>query len=308
MHHKDGACNGIRATTPLVSLGVGLVVLAFAVLFGGVAAISGEHGRSVMPGLGTFATVASVAIALLHLLPESVAEIGWPALIATAAAFFGPFLLERLIPHRPESEDGATILLGYIAVLLHQAGEGTLIASLARTGALSISIIVAIAAHTAPLGMIVAISALESTENAKKGMLRALVALVGCALATTIGAFSIDFVGSARVATMRPWLIASVAGLLLHALTHASTHTHHHAHAHTHQEDGRKLKELLAGLLGIGLAIASLESDGWVRALSWPLRGAGLFVLASAVALKTYWPKKDAEHLSRSAERDPRAG
>ena len=199
-----------------MSLALGLAVLALAVLLGGLAAVWRDHGRRVMPGLGAFALVASAAIALLHLLPESFAEIAWGAPVAAAAAFFGPFLLERLIPHKPESEDSATLIVGFAAVLLHQAGEGTAIASLSRSGALSVSIILAIAAHTAPLAMVVAIQALESGGGgSSKGSARAALALVGCAAATTMGALSLDLVGAARIAVMRPWLVAAVAGLPL---------------------------------------------------------------------------------------------
>ncbi len=285
-----------------MSLALGLVVLALAVLIGGVAAIWRDHGHAVMPGLGTFATIASVAIAILHLLPESIADIGWPAVLAIAAAFFGPFLIERLIPHRPESEDGATLFIMYGAVLLHQAGEGAAVASIARTSGLGISLILAIAAHTAPLAMVVAIQASGSVSNAasnaKKGTLRAMAALFGCIAATTGGALSLDVVGASRIATMKPWLIASVAGLLLHALTHAPSR----------DAKSAKTTEVIAGLLGLAVALASLEKDGWLRHIGWPLRGLGVLVLAIAVVVKTTWPKKVEEHPARSAERDPRVG
>lgn len=284
-----------------MSLPAGLAILALAVLAGGIAAIWRDHGRHVMPGLSAFAMVASAAIALLHLLPESFAEIGWGAPLAALAAFFGPFVLERLVPHDRASEDNATLVVGYSAVLVHQAGEGTAVASLARTNALGTSIVLAIAAHTAPLAMVVAIQALESAKALPQGRTRAALALLGCVVATTTGALSLDLVGAARIAVMKPWLVAAVAGLLLHALSHVPKRAEEATGKH-------KLVDLVASQLGLAVAIVSLEKDGWVSALGWPSRLLGVVLLAAIVALNVYWPRKVAERRARSAERDPRAG
>src|SRR6185503_11754360 len=112
----------------------------------------------------TFAVVAAASIAVLHLLPEAMAAIGPRALVATAIAAFGPALVERLIPsqrvHRHDAPTTA-LAMGYAAVIAHQAGEGAALASLASTGALSAGIVLAIAAHTVPLAMVVAIRVLE---------------------------------------------------------------------------------------------------------------------------------------------------
>lgn len=284
-----------------MSLPAGLAVLALAVLLGGIAAIWRDHGQRVMPGLGTFAMVGSAALALLHLLPEAIAEVGWLALGAAAAGFLVPFLIERLAPQQNKHADGPTLVMGYVAVLLHQAGEGTAVASLSRAGELHPTIVLAIAGHTVPLAMVVAIQALEHVAAPKNKVVAAL-SLVGCAIATAGGAMSLDLVGEARITSMRPWLVAAVAGLLLHALSHAPKMGEEGARS--------RVTEIVAGLMGLSLALVSLEHDGWVLYLGWPLRVLGLVVLVAAVVAKglVTGARTVAEHPLRSDGRDPRAG
>ncbi|MDI1477049.1 hypothetical protein [Polyangium sp. y55x31] len=284
-----------------MSLPAGLAVLALAVLLGGIAAIWRDHGQRVMPGLGTFAMVGSTAIALLHLLPEAIVEAGWLTIAAAAAGFLVPFLIERLVPQRGAHADDPTLLMGYVAVLLHQAGEGTAVASLARAGELKPTIILAIAGHTIPLAMVVAIQALEHVPGPKSKFIAAL-SLAGCALSTVGGALSLDLVGAARIASIRPWLVAAVAGLLLHALSHAPK---------AGEESARsRVTEIVAGLVGLSIALVSLEHDGWVLYLGWPLRILGLVVLVAVVVAKGLFSgaRTVAEHPLQSDGRDPRAG
>ncbi|MDI3289807.1 hypothetical protein [Polyangium sp. 15x6] len=289
-----------------MSLPAGLVVLALAVLLGGIAAIWRDHGQRVMPGLGTFAMVGSAAIALLHLLPEAIAEVGWLALGAAAAGFLVPFLIERLTPqrnaHAHAHADGPTLVMGYVAVLLHQAGEGTAVASLARAAELHPTIVLAIAGHTVPLAMVVAIQALDHVTGPRSKVIAAL-SLAGCALATVGGALSLDLVGEARITSIRPWLVAAVAGLLLHALSHTPKKT-------GEETTRSRVTEVVAGLVGLSLALLSLEHDGWVLYLDWPLRVLGVVVLVAAVVAKGLFSgaRTVAEHPLRSDGRDPRAG
>src|SRR5262245_51816236 len=138
----------------------------------------------------TFAVVAAASIAILHLLPEAISAAGWGALGAAFLGAFGPLALERAIPsqHAHAHEAPTTALaMGYAAVVAHQAGEGAALASLAETGSLSIGIVLAVAAHTVPLAMVVALRVLEVRgEHGSRGALG--VALAGVVAATAIGA------------------------------------------------------------------------------------------------------------------------
>lgn len=276
----------IHARRALVSLGLGLLILALSVALGGIAAVWRDHGKRVVPGITTFATVAAAGVALLHLLPEAIVEGGIFTLVPLVVALFVPVVIERRMHEDPASPTGA-LIAGYVAVLVHQAGEGTAVASLARTNELRPTIILAIAAHTIPLAMVVAIRALTSSGN-QRGSVRAAFALAGCALATIVGALSVEVIDASLIARGKPWLVAAVAGLLLHALLHGTEQSEEF-------DTRRRIGDIVAGLLGLSVSVLSLEPDGWVRMVSWPLRIALLVVMVAAVIVRGFVRTNHAE-------------
>lgn len=266
-----------------MSLLVGIAILAFAVFVGGLAALWRERGRRAVPAIRTFAVVAAVAIALFHLLPEAISEAGGLVLIATAIGAFGPAALERMIPsERAHAHDAPTtaLAMGYAAVIAHQAGEGAALASLAGTGALSPAIVLAIAAHTVPLAMVVAIRVLEvrTGPGAKQAT---MLALAGVALATVAGALGGNLLGTARLTAVQPWILATVAGLLLHALSHDVLES-------TPQTNGGRIADTLAGWAGLVLALVGTEEGGWIEHVPVALRAFGVVALAALIAARSF--------------------
>lgn len=277
-----------------MSLLSGISILALAVLLGGLAAVWREHGRRAMRGIRTFATVAAAAIALLHLLPEAIEDAGWGALGAAAVGAFAPALLERLGPGHEKGArrtTAAALWMAYAAILVHQMAEGAAIASLARAGALSAGIVLAIAAHTVPLAMVVAIRVLELRPNPEANNWRAAVlALSGVALATVAGGLSGNLLGNERIAQIKPWLLATVAGLLLHAVSHEMR-------PHEASSLRGRLGASFAGLLGLSLAVAGIDSsDAWVAAVPWPLRVLGLALMGAAIVALCFSTRRAADH------------
>jgi ZIP family zinc transporter len=272
-----------------VSLAVGLVILALAVFLGGLAALFREPARWAMSAVRTFAVVAAASIALLHLLPEAIAVVGYGALVVTFLGAFGPVLLERAIPSHHTHEAPTTALaMGYAAVVAHQAGEGAALASLAETGALSLGIVLAIAAHTVPLAMVVAIRVLEARGVEARGGKRAIgLALLGVAGATAIGAAAGSLIGGARLVAVQPWLLAAVAGLLLHALSHDAVAT-------PAATTGARMADTVAGWSGLALAALGVERGGWIEHVPVALRAAGIVVLAGAIAARSFWARAHA--------------
>lgn len=277
-----------------MSLPLGVAILAVAVLLGGLAASFRRRSERAMPAVRTFAVVAAAAIALLHLLPEAVGEIGWRALLAAAAGFLAPAALERLFSleyggHPTHRAPTTALALGYAAVLAHQLSEGAAVASLARVGSLSPSIVLAIAAHTVPLAMVVALRVLE--VKGEPGGKRAMgLALAGVALATVAGAFASRIVGAANIEALGPWLIAVVAGILLHALSHEAL-------ASDAATPRARAAEAAAGLLGLAVAVAGVEDEGWIRAIPVAVRIAGVVLLAALVVARSFsWLRAGPRH------------
>ena len=266
----------------------GIALLAFAVLLGGLAALYRERGRRAMPAIRTFAVVAAACVALLHLLPEAITAAGWTVLLAAALGFVVPMVLERALGlHEKHPHDAPTtaLAMGYAAVIAHQAGEGAALASLAKTGALSAGIVIAIAAHTVPLATVVALRVLEVHEAGKGGRRATAIALLGVALATVAGAFAADVVSAARLRSIEPWLLATVAGILLHALSHDVI-------GQRAETVGGRIADAVAGLSGLLLAMLSVEDQGWIASVPWAVSAAGVSLLAAAIVAKAFAPRK----------------
>jgi ZIP family zinc transporter len=276
-----------------VSLLVGIAILALAVCLGGLAALFHEPARWAMAAIRSFAVVAAAAIALLHLLPEAIAAVGFAALIPAFVAAFGPAVLERAIPssHAQHEAPTTALAMGYAAVIAHQAGEGAALASLAETGALSLAIVLAIAAHTVPLAMVVGIRVIEVKGGAGRGGRRATgLALLGVVAATSVGAAAGSFFGGARLAAVQPWLLAAVAGLLLHALSHDAL-------AEPARTTGGRVADTCAGWAGLGLAVLGVEHGGWIDHVPWAARVGGVLALGGVIAARSLWPRRRAhEH------------
>ena len=278
-----------------VSLVVGIAILSLAIVLGGLAALFREPARWAMSAIRTFAVVAAASIALLHLLPEAIAAIGTRALWAAFLGAVGPIVLERALPSRGGHAHEApttALAMGYAAVVAHQAGEGAALASLAETGALSLAIVLAVAAHTVPLAMVVGIRVLEVRGDRRAGRKRAIgLALAGVIAATAVGAAGSSLIGAARLVSVQPWLLAVVAGLLLHALSHDVLA------APSVSLRGR-VGVTLAGWTGLALAAGGIEHGGWIESVPVPLRVAGTALLAGVIAARSFVPRPHAHERS----------
>ncbi len=269
-----------------MSLLLGISILALAVIVGGLAAVFRTRAEGAMPAVRTFAVVAAASVALLHLLPEAIAEVGLWAVLATGVGLVGPVALERAFEKEPGHDHAheaptTALAMGYAAVVAHQAGEGAAVATLARTGGLTLSIVLAIAAHTVPLAMVVAIRVLE-VRGTEAGAKRATgLALAGVALATVVGAFAGNLLGTARIAAVEPWILATIAGLLLHALAHDPAPA-------TPGTPKARLADAAAGLVGLVIALAGVEEHGWTQHIPGPAQVAGVVLVAAAIVARSF--------------------
>lgn len=269
-----------------MSLPLGIGILVLAVLLGGFAAAFRGKAQGAMAPIRTFAVVAAASIALLHLLPEAIESVGWVALLALLAGLLAPSALERLFPgrsgrHRHEDAPTTTLAMGYAAVLAHQLGEGAAVATLASTGALRVSVVLAIAAHTAPLAMVVAIGVLEAKGQGGRATRATLLALGGVALATMIGAGLASYLEGSNMASVAPWALAVVAGLLLHALAHD---------ARPHPMTGLPTRALdaAAGIVGLLLAAMGVEEE-WAAEIPPPVRLGVFIAIATLIVARSFF-------------------
>ncbi|WP_437894845.1 hypothetical protein [Sorangium sp. So ce124] len=272
-----------------MSLTLGIVLLVLAVALGGLLAVLRGWDSSAMPAIRTFAVVAAASIALLHLLPEALGELGWRALLPAAAGLLAPMVMERLIVgedcarHAPRM----TLALGYAAVLVHQFGDGAAVTLLARAGLLSTPVVLALAAHTVPLAMVVSLLTREARAGAD-GVRVTCAALTGIALATVLGALTPRLIGQHRFESAEPWVLATIAGLLVHAVSHEAI-------ASRAVTPASRAAEAAGGLLGLALGVLGIDEEAWVRRLPSGFSVAGLVLLAALVLLRSYGPRRAAQ-------------
>jgi ZIP family zinc transporter len=101
------------------------------------------------------------------------------------------------------------------------------------------------------------------------------------AAATACGAAAGTAIGAARLTAVQPWLLAAVAGLLLHALSHDALGT-------PQLTLGGRAGDTLAGWAGLALALVGIEHGSFLDSIPWPLRTAGIVVLAAAIAARSF--------------------
>ncbi|XYH93673.1 hypothetical protein ACMHYB_38320 [Sorangium sp. So ce1128] len=269
-----------------MSLALGIFLLVLAVALGGLLAVFRCWDNCAMPAIRTFAVIAAASIAMLHLLPEAINELGWLALLPAAAGLLAPAVMERLMVVEDGARHAPATALGYAAVLAHQFGEGAAVASLARAGHLSTSVVLALAAHTVPLAMVVALQ-MRETKVGTSGTRVTCAALAGVGLATVLGALTTRLIGEKRFESAEPWMLSAVAGLLVHALSHEAI-------ASSAVTPASRAGEAAGGLLGLTLAVLGIHDEEWVRHMPSGFRVAGLIFLAGLIVLRSYRPRRAA--------------
>jgi uncharacterized protein len=174
----------------------------------------------------TFAFVAAASVVFAQLLPESLAEIGLPALLVFAVALAIPTTLERLA-HRRHGADHdrgehaddhtAGLELGYLGLLLHSFGDGIAVGALSdpATGRYPLGLTLSIAAHTVPVTALFVV-----TFAGHRGRRSALIRAACLGGAVVAGVVTAGATPAWAERPFEPWVTAAVAGFLLHVIAH----------------------------------------------------------------------------------------
>ncbi|MFM7735436.1 MAG: hypothetical protein ACKPBU_05565, partial [Alphaproteobacteria bacterium] len=171
----------------------------------------------------TFAFAAASLVVFAHLLPEAVAEVGFPALVVFGVSLALPSVLERLAHarhdhghlHGEHADDHAPGLeIGYVGLLLHNFGDGLGIGALPSPWART-EIALSVGAHTIPVVAIFVV-AFASQRSPRAALVRA----VFLALAIAAGMLAASLVPESLSGALEPWITAAIAGVLLHVIAH----------------------------------------------------------------------------------------
>ena len=187
----------------------------------------------VAPGRGrwldavrTFAIVSAVAVVVGRLIPDAMSAAGPSVVIAVAAAFLAPWLIERAGHEDPEHDHSSTkgLELSYWGLALHKLGDGFALGAFtgeAHAGHHHGDTLTAIAAHSVPVTALITL-AFTSAHGRKSGIRRA----AGLALIGALGVVLAQQTSLGDWTRGEAWIEAAVSGLLLHVVTHDWAHEH----------------------------------------------------------------------------------
>jgi hypothetical protein len=225
-----------------------LFVAVCSVLLGAALSFVPATSRVLLGYMRTFATLAAVAVVVLHLLPEALRELGPSSLLLFFVGWFTP-VLAHLVGQRSTSGRPAHAVLeaGYWGLVVHHVADGIGLGTYTRLPAADgphLDVIVALAAHTVPLIAVVSL-AYRVTFGARTAVLRSF----GLALASVLGIALSSLVSAPTILGFAPVIAAVAAGLLLHVVSHDLTED-------TAQTPLARLVDL--GVAAIGVAVTVL--------------------------------------------------
>lgn len=179
-----------------------------------------------LDAIRTFAIVSAIAVVVGRLIPDAIGGAGPQVLIAVAAAFVAPWLIERAGQEDPEHDHSSTkgLELSYWGLMLHKLGDGVALGSFtgeAHVGHHHGDTLTAIAAHSVPVTALMTL-AFTAAHGRASGIRRA----IGLALVGSLGVVLAQQSSLGSWAGGEPWIEAVVSGLLLHVVTHDWAHEH----------------------------------------------------------------------------------
>ncbi len=243
-----------------------LTIAILAVLAGVALGLFSGRASSWLQPIYAFGVVAALVVVVGHLLPEAAEALGVQALLVFGVGVLVPSVVERLAA-RPDGSGHPPMQVGFIALLVHQAGDGAALAAAAHAGA-GLEVGLAVAAHTVPL-----VTLMTTLMARELGVRRALLRAAAMGCSTLAGAASLAVVPESTFELVEPYAAALIAGVLLHVVLHAPPATATRAL-------GGRLLELLAIAAGGALAlVGSAHESTLASALS-----ATLLRIALAVA------------------------
>ncbi|HWP07800.1 MAG TPA: hypothetical protein VNN72_18750 [Polyangiaceae bacterium] len=201
-----------------------LVPSLVAALAVGLGLLLGLGSSRASPGVGalrTFAFAAALTVALTHLLPEALAELGAPAVLLFAATSVAPAwgrILVRSRTHDHADGGHAALSAGYAGLVVHHVGDGLGLGAYSELPggpAAHADVLLALAVHTVPLVAVVTL-AFRSLSGTRAAVGRA----AGLAGASIGGVVLSTAVPEHLVHALSAWIAAGVAGLLMHVVTH----------------------------------------------------------------------------------------
>jgi hypothetical protein len=187
-----------------------LLVLSLAALAAGPVTIALLHPASRgRAALDVFVLVGICGLVLLHVIPDAVEAVGWPAAVGAGIGLALPALLHRILPHGLGRAGTGVAALGLLALGAHAMLDGVALG----TSETQLALAAAVVLHRLPLGL--SIWWLGQTLIGR----RAALVILGIEAGGTVAGF---FLGGAAMDLLSvralPVLQALLAGAVLHVV------------------------------------------------------------------------------------------
>ena len=232
-----------------------LLVLAIgALLLGPFLAKIFEQQPGINRFLDGFILVSIGGIAVVHLLPEAVVEIGGMALLMVVLGALLPYFAERAFHNYERATHSGVLVLAFSGILVHTLLDGIAVSQASRDHGSGQVLAYAVILHRLPVGLLIW-WALKPLSNIK--VIAGVLVLMSLATAAGFTLGTAEFPGAHS--TYITYFQALVTGSLLHVLFHRHIHgvaSEEHEHEHKHSRSKNALPSALGAFVGAGLLYA----------------------------------------------------
>lgn len=206
-----------------------------------------SQGHALSSVVDGFVFVAISGMVLFLILPGSVANGGWYAILWVVAGALGPTLSEHVFRGSEHRFHNVALVLGLVGIAFHGVLDGAALSDGGRAAGAFLPL--AVVLHRFPVGL-----AIWWLVRPTFG-LRAATAVIALVIASTIVGFSVGGV-MLEHASLRAvaWFEAFVAGALIHVVVHR------HQHEVTRGVRERRL-EGVGALIGVALLVLLLSTE-----------------------------------------------
>ena len=254
-----------------------LIIAVGALLIGPILARTFERQPGMNRFVDGFILVSIGGIAVTHLLPEAVIEIGGMALVMVVLGALLPYLAERAFHSYERATHSGVLVLAFSGILVHTLLDGMALSQGSMGHGVGEALAYAVILHRLPVGLLIwwALKGL-STPRTIMGVLTlmCLSTIAGFAL----GGMQVQVLNASWVTYFQ----ALVTGSLLHVLFHRHLHQARGVHADHQGENvhghsaapaamGAIFGAILLYLLPLGTALPHNHSLGQTANLTWTL-------------------------------------
>jgi len=227
-----------------------LLLLSFASLLCGPLLFYGLKRYAFGPKfLDAFLLFSILGLVLFHVLPESLSEGGFAALVACLLGLFAPLLISKYF-HQDHCEIPKSILsLAALGLLAHSVLDGLALSELGIQKSHKVSLALAVIVHRLPEGV-----GIWRFAHSRYGMRPAIFTLALVSTATLFGYYFGANIVDMASETVLVSFQAFMAGTLLHIIFHG--HEIHDLVRHKHKIGSVKPATLYGALLGLLFVLA----------------------------------------------------